>query len=249
MGTIGLQWGQPLPAATRCVGVSQKTMTTDATELLPFLHSLPLFRGLSAQDMRVLVSEAHHRIFQIEQLIFYQDEPGATCHIIIQGRVRVFVIGEDGRELSMRILGPGEIVGEMALFENLPRSANVVSLDETHTLEFDQEALLRCLRRCPALALSLLQAMSARLRHTTEEAEGLASLPVPDRLLRRLQQLAHGSGVRVQDGIRIALPMTQQELATLVGTSRESINRALVKLRQQGYVRLEGGWIILLDAA
>ncbi len=247
MGTIGLQWSHVLATMPSRAGMCRESKVDDTTELLPLLHPLPLFRELSVQEMRILLAETRHRVFQIEQLIFSQDEPGATCHILIQGRVRIFIIGEDGRELSMRILGPGEIVGEMALFENLPRSASVVALEATHTLELDQEALLRCVRRCPVLALSLLQALSARLRHTTEEAEGLASQPVPERLLRRLQQLANGSGVRVQDGIRIALPMTQQELATLVGTSRESVNRALVRLRQQGSVRLEGGWIILLD--
>lgn len=242
MSIIGLQWGY------YCTGPGQRVaMSPDTAELLPFLHALPLFRGLSDQEIQILLIEARHRVFQSEQLLFAQGEPGNTCHIILRGRVRVFVSGEDGRELSVRILGPGEIVGEMALFENLPRSANVVSLDETHTLELDQEGLLRCLRRCPALALGLLQALSARLRLTTEEAEGLASLPVAERLLRRLQQLAEGSGVRVSDGVRITLPMTQQELATLVGTSRESVNRALVKLRQQGLIRLDGGWIILLD--
>jgi len=247
MGTIGIQWNRLPGTMSTNTRTCRDNAMTDTIELLPLLHPLPLFRGLSAQEMRILLAEARHHIFQTEQLIFSQDEAGETCHIIIRGRVRIFVIGEDGRELSMRILGPGEIVGEMALFENLPRSANVISLEETHTLELDQEALLRCLRRCPALALSLLQALSARLRHTTEEAEGLASQPVPERLLKRLQSLANGSGVRIHDGIRIALPMTQQELATLVGTSRESINRALVRLRQQGLIRTEGGWIILLD--
>lgn len=247
MGAIGLQWNRLPGTVTTNARTCRDNTMSDTIELLSLLHPLPLFRGLSAQEMRILLAEARHRIFQIEQLIFAQDEAGETCHIIIQGRVRIFVIGEDGRELSMRILGPGEIIGEMALFENLPRSASVVSLDETHTLELDQEALMRCLRRCPALALSLLQALSARLRHTTEEAEGLASQPVPERLLRRLQKLANSSGVRVHDGIRVALPMTQQELATLVGTSRESINRALVRLKQQGAIRVEGGWIILLD--
>jgi CRP/FNR family transcriptional regulator len=103
------------------------------------------------------------------------------------------------------------------------------------------------LRRSPILALSLLRAMSARLRHATEEAEQLASLTVVERLMRRLQQLAGWAGVPVSDGVKIMLPLTQQELAALVGTSRESVNRALVQLRRRGKVRMQDGWLILLD--
>jgi CRP/FNR family transcriptional regulator len=170
-----------------------------------------------------------------------------TCQIIIEGRARVYVIGEDGRELSVNILGPGELFGEMALFENLPRSASVETLSPTFTLELDRTVLIRALRRSPSLALGLLRAMSSRLRTTTEDAELLASQPVAERLLRRLERLATWSGRRVHDGVVITPPMTQHELATLVGTTRESVNRALVRLRDQGKVRWEDGWITLLD--
>jgi CRP/FNR family transcriptional regulator len=183
----------------------------------------------------------------MDDILFHQGDPGSTCHVIVKGKVRVFVIGEDGHELAMRILGPGEIVGEMALFEDLPRSANVQALEETHTLELHQDVLLRCLQRSPTLALSLLRAMSERLRYTVEEAEGLASLTVGERLMRRLRKLAEWSGAPVQGGVRLSLPMTQQELAALVGTSRESVNRAMVRLRRDGKVRIDNGWIVLLN--
>jgi len=214
---------------------------------MTFLQSLPLFRGLSGDALRHLAAESRHCWFRAGEVVFYQGEPGSTCHIIMRGRVRVFVVGADGRELAVRILGPGEIVGEMALFEDLPRSASVEALEETQTLALHRDVLIYCLRNSPALALSLLRDLSARLRYATEEAEGLASLTVTERLMRRLRQLAEWSGMPVPGGVRIVPPMTQQELAALIGTSRESVNRALVRLRRQGKVRLEGGWIVLLD--
>ena len=180
-------------------------------------------------------------------MIMYQGDPGAACHVLVRGRVRVFVVGEDGRELAMHILGPGEIIGEMALFDDLPRSANVEALEETQTLEWHRDALLCCLQESSALALNMLRSMSTRLRYATGDAEGLASLTVAERLLQRLRRLADWSGMSVPDGVRIVPPMTQQELAALVGTSRESVNRALVRLRRQGKVRLDGGWIVLLN--
>lgn len=247
MNQMGLQWVRvdEVGRASR-QGYGERVQTKQM-ERVTFLQSLPLFRGLSDEVLRFLASESLYRVFRAGEVIFYQGEPGSMCHIIERGRVRVLVVGEDGRELAVRILGAGEIVGEMALFEDLPRSASVEALEETRTLELHRDVLLRCLRRSPGLALSLLRALSARLRYATEEAEGLASLTVTERLMRRLQRLAEWSGMPVAGGVRIMLPMTQQELAALVGTSRESINRALVRLRRQGKVRLEGGWIVLLD--
>ena len=121
------------------------------------------------------------------------------------------------------------------------------ALEETHTLAIHRDALLRSLQESPSLALGLLQALSARLRHATAEAEGLASLTVSERLMRRLAQLAAWAGMTAPGGVRITLPLTQQELATLIGASRESVNRALVRLRRQGKIRLEEGWIVILD--
>jgi len=216
-------------------------------ERVAFLRSIPLFRDLSDEVLRHIATESRRRLFRAGEVIFHQGDAGSTCHVIERGRVRVFVVGEDGRELSVRILGPGEIVGEMALFEGLPRSASVEALEETSTLELHRDVLLWCLARSPALALGLLRDLSARLRYVTAEAEGLASLTVTDRLMRRLRQLAAWCGRPVEGGVQIGLPMTQQELASLVGTSRESVNRALVRLRRQGKVRLEEGWIVLLD--
>jgi CRP/FNR family cyclic AMP-dependent transcriptional regulator len=217
------------------------------TERIKFLRSFTLFRGLSDEALRQLAEQSRYCRFRAGEMLFYQGEPGSTCHIVMRGRLRVFVLGEDGRELAVRIFGPGEIVGEMALLEGLPRSANVEALEATETLELQRDGLLYCLRNSPSLALSLLRDLSARLRYATEEAEGLASLTVTERLVRRLRKLAEWSGVPVSDGVRIVPPMTQQELAALIGTSRESVNRALVRLRRQGKVRLEGGWIVLLD--
>jgi CRP/FNR family cyclic AMP-dependent transcriptional regulator len=225
--------------------VYNSRMQAGLTERIEFLRSLPLLRGLSSDALRYLATESRPLRFRAGEVIFYQGEPGATCQIVMRGRVRVLVTGEDGRELAVSILGPGEIIGEMALFEDLPRSATVEALEETRTLELHRDALLYCLRKSPALALSLLRTLSAKLRYATEEAEGLASLPVAERLMRRLRRLAEWSGMPVPGGVRIVPPMTQQELAALIGTSRESVNRALVRLRRQGKLRLEGGWIVL----
>jgi CRP/FNR family cyclic AMP-dependent transcriptional regulator len=214
---------------------------------ITILQSLALFDGLDDETLRQLARNSRRREFGAGEVICYQGDPGSTCHIVIRGRARVFLVGEDGRELSVRILAPGDIFGEMALLEGLPRSANIEALEETQTLELAHEVLHNCLRKSPVLALNLLQSLSERLRSSTTEAKELALLTVDERLTRQLRKLAEWSGVPVADGVRIMVPMTQQELAALIGTSRESVNRALVRLRRQGKVRLEKGWIVLLD--
>lgn len=220
---------------------------TYSDNLISFLQSVPLFHKLPAREVQRLAKDCQRRSFEEGTFIFYEGQQGTTCHIILRGKVRVFTIGEDGKELAMRLLGPGEIIGEMALFEDLPRSANVIALEWTETIELDRAILLEFLRRYPDMALGLLKALSARLRQTNEDAEWLASLPVTDRLLLQLRRLASWSSAPTHDGVRILPPMTQNELASLIGTSRESVNRALVRLREEGKVRLEDGWVILLE--
>ena len=227
--------------------IPDNRMPDKLTKRATFLCTISLFRGLSESDLRPVAEESRLRQFRAGEMMIYQGDPGVTCHILMRGRVRVFVVGEDGRELAMHILGSGEIIGEMALFDDLPRSANVEALEETQTLELYRDALHRCLCESPVLALCLLRSMSTRLRYTTGDAEGLASRTVAERLVQRLRRLAEWSGMSVPGGVRIVPPMTQQELAALVGTSRESVNRALVRLRHQGKVRLDKGWIVLLD--
>lgn len=241
-----LQWLCKEQIAQQTISKRVGHMQADLAERVIILQSLSLFKGLDTETLRQLAKNIRLREFQAGEVIYYQGDPGSTCHIVIQGKVRVFLVGEDGRELSVRILVPGEIFGEMALLEGLPRSANIETLEETWTLELAHDVLLECLRKSPTLALNLLQDLSARLRSSTVDAEELALLTVDERLTRQLHKLAEWSGVPVADGVRIMVPMTQQELAALIGTSRESVNRALVRLRRQGKVRLEKGWIVLL---
>ena len=222
-------------------------VTDDMSERANFLKSIPLFQGLSDRALERLAQDMRQHVVPAGELLFLQGDPGHTCHIIEQGKVRVFVLGEDGRELSVRILGPGEIIGEMALFDDQPRSASVEAMEETYTLELHHDVFIQYVRDHPSLALNLLSGLSERLRKVTTDAEELASLTVSERLMRRLQRLAEWAGAPTTGGTRITLPLTQEELATMVGTSRESINRALVRLRREGKVELRNGWIVLAD--
>jgi hypothetical protein len=151
MNGIGLQWGYQPTATTRPQyqkPATRPTMTGNdkaqdpLTERSAFLRSLPLFSGLTCEELRFLAGEARACEYETGEVIFHKGDLGYTCHIIVKGKVRIYVIGEDGRELSVSIFGPGEIFGEMALFEDLPRSASVETIEPTTTLELHQNVLL-----------------------------------------------------------------------------------------------------------
>ena len=162
--------------------------------------------------------------------------------------MRIFVLDEDGHELSVRVLGPGEIIGEMALFDDSPRSASAVAMAEARFLILRQQVLQQCIQEHPDFAISLLRALSRRLRQSNDQAGRLASMTVEERLLRQIRAFAKTTGKPMQGSIRITMPLTQSELASLVGTSRESVNRALANLRKRGKLRITEGWIEVTDS-
>lgn len=212
-----------------------------------FLRSLPLFKGMDDQALVQLASDLQPWVVTADEFIFHQGDTGSTCYLIERGRVRIFVLGENGQELSVRVFGPGRIIGEMSLLDDLPRSASAQAMTETHLLLLHRDRLHHYLHDYPALALNLMQALSGRIRQLNEQVEELATMTVEERLMCQLRKFAACNGKPTADGVRIAIPLTQTELATLVGTSRESVNRSLGRLRNAGKVHLRDGWIVVSE--
>lgn len=215
---------------------------------LAFLHKVPLFANLTDSELQALAADFVPLTFRQHETILRQGDEGEMLYLIQSGRVRIYVLGEEGREISVRLLGPGEVFGELALIDDLPRSANVVAMEDTVVLTLPRSAYLDHLRRCPQLALNLMRTLSTRLRYTTIQAGSLAFLDVYRRVARKLLELAEGHGVAEAEGVRIAVPLTQQELATMVGATRESTNKALAAFRRQGLIRLQRGQIIVVNS-
>ena len=213
-----------------------------------FLRPLSIFDGLGDSALLRLGRELQTRELHCGDIVFYQGDPGATCYLIQQGRVRIFLLDEDGHELSVRVLGPGELIGEMALFDNQPRSASAVAMTEIRLLILHQDMLRHALREHPDFAVNLLQTLSKRLRQSNEQAGQLASMTVEDRVLRQIEKFAEWTGKPTPTGTRITMPLNQSDLASLVGTSRESVNRALRNLRIQGKLRIRDGCIEIADS-
>jgi CRP/FNR family cyclic AMP-dependent transcriptional regulator len=187
-----------------------------------------------------------------KQMVYCKGDPGTHVYVVTKGRVKVTVPSEDGKELTLGILEPGEVFGELAVLEGKEHAATVVALERTEVAVIERQEFLRLLEREPAIVRALLATLCARLRQTAELAQDISSLPLPRRLAKKLLALARTYGTQTPNGLRIGLHLCQQELANLVGTSRESVNKQLGAWQAGGLIEVDQGLITirrLTDAA
>ena len=217
---------------------------------MPGAHELlrraPLFAGLRPDALDGLAAQLRRHTFKRGTMIFHKDQTGDALYVIESGRVRIFLPTESGTELTVEVSGPGDVFGELALLDGRPRSASAETLEDTTAFTLTREEFKAHLAATPQLAVALIELLSTRLRHVTEYAESLAHLDVHARLARTLLEMADRYGVK-RNGIEIDLDLTQADLATMVGATRERVNRALAAFRAQGLLELRGRKIALLD--
>ena len=210
------------------------------------LRRAPLFAGLRPDALDGLAAQLRRHTFKRGTMIFHKDQTGDALYVIESGRVRIFLPTESGTELTVEVSGPGDVFGELALLDGRPRSASAETLEDTTAFTLTREEFKAHLAATPQLAVALIELLSTRLRHVTEYAESLAHLDVHARLARTLLEMADRYGVK-RNGIEIDLDLTQADLATMVGATRERVNRALAAFRAQGLLELRGRKIALLD--
>jgi len=213
------------------------------------LRSVSFFAGLSEKELSSLAKCLARRTFAKGVIIFHKDSPGRTLYIIESGKVRIFVLSESGREISVNVYGSGDVFGELALLDGQPRSAGAVVVERTTVLTLHRDDFLWHLERYPRMARSIIEVLSARVRYTTAYAESLAFLDVHARVARKLLELADRYGVERNGLLTIDLQLTQTELASWVAATREHVNKVLGTLRDQGLIRVDGQTITLLDSS
>lgn len=221
---------------------SESAMPTN--ERHDLLRRTALFAGLTDGELRRLAADLHRCRYAAGETIFNQGDPGNALYIVEAGRVRIYVPTEEGQEVSVVLYGPGDMFGEMALVDRRPRSAAAVAMEDAVLLAMSSRHFDRHLRENYQLALNVMELLSRRLRETTDQVRAMASLDVSRRAIQTLLQLAERQGTPSPEGVRLGR-LTQQELASLVGTSRESVNRALRALARKGLVDVARGEILL----
>jgi CRP-like cAMP-binding protein len=199
-----------------------------------------LFAALSLGAIEDLTQRVAVRRVPAQHTVVSQDEPGDSMYVIMSGRVKVVIYGENGREVTLSMLRAGDGFGEMSLFDGASRSANCVALEPTTLLVLSRDDLLRHLSIHPRTAMNLLGEMARRLRRADESIAQLALCDVNERLVHQLVSLALEEGTRAPQGMRVHRRPTQQELANMIGSCRETISRAFNQLARDGLIITEG---------
>lgn len=214
---------------------------------VPLGHTT-LFRGLSDTASEDLAAAMDRRSISRGSVIFKKDDHGDSMFVILSGRVRMTRPGTNGQEHLLTVLGGGDLVGELTLFDPKPRMATATAMTAVELAVFDNAAMASWLERCPEGAMHLLRILAQRLRRANDALEGLLHNYVPSRVAIAILDLAERFGTPSERGTVVQHAMTQTELAQYVGASRESVNRTLAELAAAGVISLEPGMVVLHDA-
>ena len=213
------------------------------------IRDVPLLARLPEADLRALAQRGRVRSYASNALIFREGDPGDSLHIVVDGAVRIAVLSPEGEEATVAVLGPGEFVGHLALIDGRPRSASAIASGATKTLIVTRDDFLRWLSERPPAALALLETMSLLLRRTDEVLSDLTFLDLQQRLAKRLLDLASSQPDDAKRRGPPKLRITQSELGSMLGVSRESVNKQLNQFAREGWIKLGRGSVTLLDAA
>lgn len=218
------------------------------TETWEYLKQVGIFSDLSTESVQDLAVRMKGRQYAAGSIIVGQEDPGDSMFVVTEGRVKVVLYGDNGREIILSIFRADEIFGEMSLLDNRPRSASVIALEPTRVLTLDRAAFARHLDSHPQTALAVLAELSQRLRQADRVIGNLALLDVYGRVARLLKDLADQDGVKTEEGVMIRARPTQQEIASMIGTSRETVSRALNDFAKRGLLSMSGKQIVLHSA-
>ena len=211
------------------------------------VKSSPLFTALdddAADALRAGMSELH---LERGDVLFHEGDADNRLYVVTDGKVKLGHTSSDGRENLLAVLGPGQMFGELSLFDRGPRSSTATAITPTTLLALTRADLLEWLSTRPEVAEGLLHQMARRLRRSNEAMADLVFSDVPGRVAKALLDLSTRFGRKEPDGLHVHHDLTQEELAQLVGASRETVNKALADFAGRGWIRLEARAVVLLD--
>ena len=211
------------------------------------LARVPLFASLKPAHLNDIAGMLVLRSYRRGETIFHKDDAGSALHIVRSGRVKISMPSAEGEEAILAILTEGDFFGELAILDGKPRSATAIAMEATSTYTIDRFDLLKALRAEPEMAMEILSTLSERLRRTNLLVEEAFFLDVRSRMARQLLEWAEKHGVETDEGVRIDVRITQHDLASAIGATRESVNRHLGQLQDWGLISISGHHIHLLD--
>ena len=215
---------------------------------LEIVRRIPLFRDLDAETLCTLAGLAQIRRCVAGHKIVQQALPANGVYVIVKGRANVSVVAPDGRVLTLRDIGPDEIIGEVSLLDGGLPSATVTAITNLELIVVDRQSFLNLLEERPKIAVALLPVLAARLRRLTAWADDLAGLPLSARIAKCLLGLVATHGQELGPSrSRIGRRFSQEALASMVGATRESMNKHLGRLEREGILTKESGYLVIVD--
>ncbi len=210
-------------------------------QLVKALASVPLFSGLSDEQLELVARHLRRRTYGEREVIVRRESPGDALYLLISGKVKVSYLDEDGEgETIIAVLRAGEFFGELSILDGEGRSADVTALEPTDVLVLSADDFRMCMHNVPAIGITLLKELAGRLRRSTSWIRSLSSQDVYGRIAQQLLLLSDTHGIPVDNnGVRIALRLTQNDLAGIVGASRESVNKAMGYFKSKGYITVD----------
>ncbi len=212
------------------------------------LRQTPLFSGLDDDAANSLRSSLTQIELRRGDILFREGDSGDRLYLVVDGKVKLGRSSPDGRENLLAVLGPGQMFGELSLFDPGPRSATATAVTDVTMGSLGHDELSPWLTGHPDVARGLLHQLAARLRRTNEVVGDLVFSDVPGRVAKALLSLAERFGTQEADGVRVHHDLTQEELAQLVGASRETVNKALADFASRGWMRVDSRAVTILDA-
>lgn len=214
------------------------------------LRRCRLFARLDEARLAPLAASLRARRYRNGETIFHQDDPGDALHVVAAGAVKIVLpSAEDEEPAIIATLRPGDFFGELALFDDAPRSATAIALGPTETLVLRREAFLELIDEDRSLRHALLSSLADEIRSITAHVQDLHFLDLPGRLSRRILREAESVAPGADGSVRLAWPYTQAELAGMIGGSRQSVNRLLADLAARGLIKLERDALAIPDRA
>ena len=205
-----------------------------------------LFAGMGPEALRAMARTLRARRFRRGEVLFHEGDPGDALFVVASGAVKVVVPSEDGEEAILATLRRGDFLGELALLDGAPRSASAVALEATEALALPRDQFLALVATEPAIRDALMASLAGELRRLTTHVAELHFLDLTGRLAARLARLAEEHGDRLPDGtIRLDAPLTQSDLAAMIGATRQSVNKLLGEFEADGLLKMERDVIVV----
>jgi len=214
-----------------------------------FLRGVTLFEALDDEKLDDVARTLQRRDFAAGVTLFHQDMPGMMLYMIEKGCVRVFSLGRTGQELTFEIFGPKEVFGELSILDDKHHTATAITVLPSVIWLMPKSALDELLHSQPASALAMIRILVKRIRSRAQYTEAMTFQDVQGRVAYALTNLAERFGVDTDQGLEIDVPLTQVDLGSIIGVTRESVNKALATLRAQDMVLLDGSRLFVLNMA